>query len=278
MAAKPGTTGTITTYPTEFLDVLDEVLMGETFANRYAVQGAEFVRNRQVSVPDITFPEAEGTPHDYDRFKTDDKFTLSRTVYELAHDKQATFYVDACDSIDESAAKLTNIVTQWMRMVFNPFIDKEFFKVAGEQAGGKGTETLTVDNIKAEIRKARTQFRKAGLAGGDLYMTSDTLALLEDATNRQWSNETSITDTIGNYDGFQIFEVPDDTLGQDFMAISGGLNTIRYITKRAFSAIFPSGTHTNGDGDLGQYRWVFGTIVRKNKKPGIYVNKASEAA
>lgn len=276
MTAKPGTTGTISTFPAEYLDALDEVLMGETFANRYAVQGAEFVRNREVSVPDISFPEAEGTPHDYDRFKTDDKFTLTRTTYTLDNDKQATFYVDSCDSIDEAAASLTNVAAQWLRMVFNPFVDKDFFKVAATKAKTKGTETLTAANIKAEIRKARIQFLNAGLAGGDLYMTADALALLEDATDRQWSNDTSITDTIGNYDGFQIFTVPDDTLGQDFLAISGGTNTIRYITKRAFSHLAMAGTHELGDGDLGQFRWVFGTIVRKNRVPGIYTSKAAD--
>ena len=276
MAAQPGTTGTISEFPTEFLEALDEVLMGETFASRYAVQGAEFVNARQVSVPDISFPEASD-PNDYDRFKTDDKFTLSRTVYTLAHDKQSTFYVDACDSIDEAAASLTTVCSEWQRQIFAPCIDKDFFKVAVEQAGTKATETLTVENIKAEIRKARTALRKVGLAGGDLYMSSDALALLEDATDRQWSNDSTITDTIGNYDGFQIFEVPDERMDQDFLVISGGLQTIRYITKRAFSHIAMSGSHEQGDGDLGQFRWVFGTIVRKNRKPGIYASKAAAA-
>lgn len=275
MAAKPGTTGTISTFPVEYLDALDEVLMAETFANRYAVQGAEFVNARQVSVPDISFPEA-ADPNDYDRFKTDDKFTLARTVYELPNDKQATFYVDSCDSIDDAAAKLTNITSEYQRQVFAPFVDKDFFKVAVEQAGTKGTETLTVENIKAEIRKARTALRKAGLAGGDLYMSSDALALLEDATDRHWTNESAITDTVGNYDGFQVFEVPDDRMDQDFLVISGGLQTIRYITKRAFAHLAMAGTHEQGDGDLGQFRWVFGTIVRKNRKPGIYASKAAE--
>ena len=275
MAAKPGTTGTISNFPVEYLDALDEVLMGETFANRYQVQGAEFVRARQVSVPDISFPEASD-PNDYDRFETDDKFTLTRTLYELTNDKQASFYVDSCDSLDEAAASLTNITSQWQRMVLAPFIDKEFFKTAVAQAGTKGTETLTVENIKAEIRKARTALRKAGLAGGDLYMSSDALALLEDATERHWSNENVITDTVGNYDGFQIFEVPDDRMDQDFLVISGGLQTIRYIVKRAFAHIAMAGNHEKGDGDLGQFRWVFGTIVRKNRKPGIYASKAAE--
>ena len=275
MAVKPGTTGTIETFPTEYLEALDEVLTGETFANRYAVQGAEFVNNREVSVPDISFPEASD-PNDYDRFKTDDKFTLTRTTYTLEHDKQATFYVDSCDSIDEAAASITNITSEWLRLVFNPFVDKDFFKVAADKALAKGTETLTAANIKAEIRKARTQFRSHGLAGGDLYLTSDALAALEDATQREWSNETTINDTVGIYDGFTLFEVPDDTLGQDMIAISGGLQTIRYITKRAFSHLAMAGTHEQGDGDLAQFRWVFGTIVQKNKTAGIYASKAAD--
>lgn len=275
MAAKPGTTGTISEYPTIYLEALDSVLTGETYANRYAVQGAEFVNGRQVSVPDISFPEA-GDPNDYDRFTTEDKFTLTRTVYTLEHDKQFDCYVDACDSIDESAASVNSVTAEWMRTVFLPWVDKDFFKVAAAKAGTKGTETLTKDNIKAEIRKARSVFRQHGLAGGDLYMTADALAALEDATQREWSNESNITDSVGVYNGFQVFEVPDDTLGQDMILISGGLQTIRYITKRAASYLFPAGTHTHGDGDLGQHRWVFGTIVRKNKALGIYTSKAAD--
>lgn len=265
---------TIGEFPKDYIDALDEVLAGATYADRYAVQGAEFVNARQVSVPDISFGDSPD-PVAYDRFKTEGTATVNRTVYTLDHDVEKVFYTDAVNSIDDAASSITNIVSEYERTVFGPYVDKDFFRVAAAQAKATVTTKLTAANIKAEIRKARTQFKQAGLAGGDLYMSSAALALLEDATNRQWSNDTSITDSVGVYDNFTIFEVPDDTLQTDFTAISGGTQTIRYITKRAIGYLFLPGQHTHGDGSLGQFRWVFGTIVHKNKKPGIYVNKAA---
>lgn len=269
----PASPNTITTFPVEYLEAIDEVLAGATFAGRYNVQGAEFVRGRQVSVPDIDFGN-NPDPIAYNRFATEAPVTVGRTVYTLDHDVEKVFYVDAAEAEDEPAIAMTNVVSEYERTIFGPYVDKDFFAKAKAGALTKGTTTLSAGNIKGELRKARQQFAEHGLAGGELYMTSAALALLEDATDRQWSNETAITDTVGSYDGFQVFEVPAATLGCDFLAISGGAKTIRYITKRAFNASFAPGQHTKGDGWLNQFRWIFGTLVWKNKKPGIYANEA----
>lgn len=270
----PASPNTIPTFPVEYLEAIDEVLQGATYAGRYNVQGAEFVQGRQVSVPDISFG-ASPDPTAYNRFQTESPVTVGRTVYTLDHDVEKVFYVDAAEAGDEPAIAMTNVVSEYERTVFGPYVDKDFFAKAKAAAKAKGTTTLTAGNVKGEIRKARQQFAEAGLAGGDLYMTSAALALLEDATDRQWSNDTVITDTVGSYDGFRIFEVPTDTLGCDFLAISGGTKTIRYITKRAAAYSFAPGQHTEGDGWLNQFRWIFGTLVWKNKKPGIYANQAA---
>lgn len=270
----PASPNTITTFPVEYLEAIDEVLAGATYAGRYGVSGAEFVGGRQVSVPDISFGNSPD-PIAYNRFATEAAVTVGRTVYTLDHDVEKVFYVDAAEAEDEPAIAMTNVVSEYERTIFGPYIDKDFFAKAKAQAKATGTTALTAANVKGEIRKARAQFTEAGLAGGDLYMTSAALALLEDATDRQWASDTAITDTVGSYDGFQVFEVPAATLGCDFLAISGGTNTIRYITKRAATYSFAPGQHTNGDGWLNQFRWIFGTIVHKNKKPGIYANKAA---
>lgn len=268
---------TINTFPTEYLDAIDEVLSGATYASAYNVQGAEFANGRQVSVPDISFG-ASPEPVAYDRFKSGEaSVTVNRTVYTLDHDVQKTFYVDAVDAGDDPAASQVTAIAEYERTVFSPYIDKDFFSVAAKQAKATATETLAKDSVKAAIRAALNQFTEAGLAGGSLYVTSDVRGMLEDATNREWSNETSVTHAVGNWDGLNVFSVPTALLGTNinFLAISGGTNTIRYITKRAASYQFAPGQHTEGDGYLAQLRWVFGTIVRKNRKPGIYVSKAS---
>lgn len=270
----PASPNTIGTFPTAYLDAIDEVLAGATYAGRYNVAGAEFVQGRQVSVPDIDFGGSPD-PAAYDRFSSESGVTVARTVYTLDHDVEKVFYVDAAEAEDEPAVAMTNVVAEYERAVFGPYIDKDFFAKAEAGALAKGTAALSAANIKAEIRKARTQFANAGLGGGELYMGPDALAALEDATDRQWASEASITDTVGSYDGFQIFEVPAAILGCDFLAISGGLRTIRYITKRAAAYSFAPGQHTQGDGWLNQFRWIFGTIVRKNKKPGIYAHEAA---
>lgn len=262
---------TITEFPVEYQQALDEVLVGATYAGLYQVQGAEFVGGRKVSYPRIDFGK-NPDPVAYDRFKSDGEAKIERDIYQLDNDEEKVFYTDAVDAIDEAAASATTIVSEWERTVFAPHIDKKFFAAVNKNAGNKETTKLTVDNIKGEIRKARTAFTNAGLRGGNLYMSSEALGLLEDATDRQWSNETTITDTVGSYDGFQVFEAPEDLLQTDFTVISGGQRTIRHIIKRAAAYMFAPGQHTQGDGWLDQLRWVYGFVALKNKTKGIYTN------
>lgn len=264
---------TVTAFPTEYLEAIDEVLAGSTFAGRYGVGAAEFAGSRQVSVPDIDFGE-NPEPTAYNRFAAEGNVNLNRTTYTLDHDVEKVFYIDAKDAIDEAALKMTTVLSEWERTVFGPYIDRDFFSKTLAKAKTTLTEPITAANVKDVLRKARTQFTAAGLRGGDLYMSSAALACLEDATDRQWSNETSITDSVGEYDGFSIFEVPGDSLGADLLVVSGGTRTVRYVVKRAATYAFAPGQHTSGDGWLTQMRWVFGTIVRKNKVSGIFASKA----
>ena len=272
---------TATEFPTEYREALDEVLLGATYCGKYHVQGAEFVNNRQVSVPSISFGETP-EPEDYNRFKTEGDATVSRKVYTLQYDKQKKFYGDAVDAIDEAATLATTVISEYLRTVFAPYEDKLFFQSIVTNAPKEkakqytGTTLLTADNIKAELRKVRKQFTQAGLRAGDLYMTSDALALLEDATNRQWGNDGAINDIIGQYDGFNIYEVADATLGTDFTAVANGVESIRYITKRAVSYLFMPGQHTEGDGWMAQMRWVFGHIALDNKKVALYTHKGAQ--
>ena len=269
---------TVNQFPIEFREALDEVLLGSTYCGKYHVQGAEFATARQVSVPYIDFGD-NPEPTTYKRFATESGATISRKVYTLEHDLEHQFYGDALDAIDETAAAATTVISEWLRTVFAPYEDKLFFQsiVTNAPKESKATYTgqtiLTVDNIKSELRKVRKQFTQSGLRAGDLYMTSDALALLEDATNRQWGNDGNINDMVGQYDRFNIYEVADDTLGTDFTAIANGTESIRYITKRAVSYLFMPGQHQKGDGWLAQMRWVFGHIALKNKKVALYTHK-----
>ena len=261
-------------FPTEYLEAIDEVLMGATYAGRYNDGAAEFVGGRQISIPDIDFGNSP-EPKPYNRFASEDGVDIKRTVYTLDHDDEKQFYVDALTVQDEPVASMTGVISEYERTVLAPYIDKYFFRAATGKAKTRATETLTASNIKSEIRKARTQFNSKGLSGWELYMSSNALALLEDATDRQWSNEGTILDTIGNYDGFQIYEVPSDLLQCDFLAVAGGKNTIKYIVKRAASFLFAPGQHQRGDGYLAQMRWVFGNLVKMNKQWGLYANGAT---
>lgn len=261
----------IPSLPVEYVDALDEALVHASYAARYAVDGAEFVNGRQVSIPDYDFG-SQGV-NDYDRFATEDEVTINRTIYTLDHDKEGVFYVDAADAIDEAAADITKIVAEYQRVKFAPAVDSDFFAQALAQVDAPSTTALSAKTIIAEIRKARSQFTKAGLSGGDLYVTSDVLGYLEDATTREFSNETTINDTVGIYNGFNVFEVADDLLGCNMLAISGGTNTYRYITQRAAAYAFAPGAHTGGDGWLSQNRWIYGMVAFKNKKPGFFANK-----
>lgn len=279
----PTTPGTSIQFPTEYLEQIDQTLLGEMFASRYQTGGEEFVSHRTVMVPDLSFPD-EGIPNDYDGFATENTAKLTYTPYELAYDKQCTFRVDAVDDIDVAGLLTVNEAAEYDRTVFAPWVDTVFFRDTAAMAGGasKTTEAISAENVKDEFRKLRTHLRKHGLKGGNVYMSSDALAALEDATMREWANEGTITDSVGNYNGFELFEdaagrLPD---GIEMLAIAGGITTVRYVMKRAVTYTFAPGTHTTGDDWLTQIRRVFGNIVRKNKRPGIYVvgGKAGEIA
>lgn len=275
----PTTAGTQIQFPVEYLEEIDAALLGEMFASRYQTGGEEFVSNRTVMVPDLSFPN-EGIPNTYDGFSTENTAQLKYTPYELPYDKQIVFRVDAVDDIDAAGLLTANEVGEYDRTVFAPWADGIFFRDTSALAGGASKVSVTQSNIKAEFRKLRTHLRKHGLAAGDVYLSSDALAALEDATTREWGNEGTITDSVGNYNGFNLFEDAGERLpdGVDMLAIAGGITTVRYVMKRAVTYTFAPGTHTTGDDWLTQIRRVFGNIVRLNKKPGIYVvgGKAGE--
>lgn len=264
----------ISEFPTVFLTELDQVLIHGTYSGRYFVQGAEFVANRTVRVPEIKFDGTNGV-NDYQRFKSEGNVKLEYTAYTLGYDKEQTFYIDAVDDRDTAGLLTTNAVAEYLRLVFNPYVDRQFFRSACWNAGTKTSVALTTANIKGELRKVRAKFLQHGLAGGDLYITSEAKGILEDATNRQWASEANIGDVIGVYDGFNIIEAPKEVIGCDFLAIAGGQTTIRHIVKRAVSYLFEPGAHTQGDGWLAQLRWVFGDVIRKNRKVCLYCNSAT---
>ena len=264
----------VSEFPVAYLTELDQILTHETYAGRYEVSGAEFVGNKTVKVPEITFP---GNPvNNYDRFRSEVGVKMNWRAYELGYDKEATFYVDAVDDRDAASILSTRTVAEYERMVFGPYVDQQFFRFAAQKAKTKSTTVLTASNVKAEVRAARTQFFEAGLTGGELYVTSEVKGLLEDATDRQWGSEDQINDVIGTYDGFDVIEVPASLLGCNLLAISGGQETIRHIVKRAVSYLWQPGTHTHGDGWMAQLRWVFGDVVRENRRVGIYCNASSD--
>lgn len=264
-------------FPTEYLEAIDEVLVGASFAGRYNDGAAEFAGGRQVSIPDIDFGNSP-EPSDYNRFASESGVDIRRTVYTLDKDVEKQFYVDALTVIDEPVAAMTGIVSEYERTVLAPYIDTYFFAKCVGKAHTRATETLSAQNIKGEIRKARSQFVSKGLNGWDLFMSSTALGYLEDATDRQWANEGTILDMVGNYDGFNIFEVPSELLQCDFLAIANGKETAKMIMKRAVNYMFAPGQHTKGDGYLAQMRWVFGNLVRYNKDWGLYCNGAAESA
>lgn len=272
----PTTQGTSIQFPVEYLETIDETLMGEMFASRYQTGGEEFVSGRTVMVPDISFP-GQTIPNDYDGFSTENPATLKYTPYELAYDKQCIFRVDAVDDIDTAGLLTVNEAAEYDRTVFAPWADRTFFRDTASMAGGSSANAVTEANVVAMFRALRTHLRAHGLAGADVYMSSNAVGALEDATKREWANEGTITDSIGRYNEFELFEdaggrLPD---GVDLLAIAGGISTVRYVMKRAVTYTFAPGTHTTGDDWLTQIRRVFGNVARINKRAGIYVVGAS---
>lgn len=260
-----------TEFPVEYLTALDKVIELSSFTTKYQVKGAEFVSAKTVMVPEIVF---DGGTVDYDRFETEGTVELKYSPYELEKDRQKAFYIDAVEDINDGHVRTTNAVSEFQRRYLVPELDTYFFANVASKAKTKATETLTADNIKAEIRNAETQMVNNGFAAADLYMTTDALHALEDSINRQFAGEGVITDEVGKYNMFTIHRVPDKRLaGLDFAVIAPG--TVRTVIKRAANYLFQPGEHTNGDGWLCQMRWVYGNIVRKNQAVGLYVNKAA---
>lgn len=262
-----------TEFPVEYLTVLDEVIEQESFTTKYNVDGAEFANAKTVMVPEITF---DGGTEEYNRFKSEGKSELAYAPYELDYDREKTFYVDAIDDVNEAHLRVLNQVTQFERRYLVPEVDKNFFTHIGKKAKTTGTAALTTTNIKAELRKARTQMVNAGFGRADLYVTADTLGILEDAINREFAGEGVITDMVGAYNIFDIYMVPNERMnGLDFAVIANDPEVIRHVVKRAAHFFFAPGQHTNGDGYLDQLRWVYGDVTRKNKTAGLYAHKTA---
>lgn len=260
-----------TEFPVEYLTALDKVIELNSFTTKYQVKGAEFANAKTVKVPELVF---DGGTVDYDRFETEGSVEQKYTAYELDKDRQKAFYIDAVEDIDDGHVRTTNAVSEFERLFLVPELDKYFFANVGTKAKTKATETITAENVKAEIRKAETQMVNNGFAAADLYMTTAALHALEDSIDRQFAGEGVITDVVGKYNMFDIHRVPDERLaGLDFAVIAPG--TVRNIIKRACNYLFQPGQHTHGDGWLCQMRWVYGNIVRKNQAAGLYVNKAA---
>ena len=128
---------TAPTLPTEYLTELDSILTHESYSARYAVQGAEFVNAKQVSVPEITF---DGGTNKYDRFKTENSGALSYTTYTLDHDQEAVFYVDAVEDADAQSILSTQTAAEFERQKLIPEVDTGFgmvvvLEVVDEMAG-----------------------------------------------------------------------------------------------------------------------------------------------
>lgn len=264
-----------TEFPQAYLNTLDGILATESFTSAYQVQGAEFVNAKTVNVPELVLGELS----DYTgKFGNDHTTELKYTAYTLDKDREYSFTVDAVEDADEANLRVANGLAEAQRVLVIPEMDTYFFGKAAAAAKTKGKTALTKENIKDEVRNARTQFVAAGLGqSADLFISSTALALLEDATDRQWSNEDAVTRMIGKYDIFTIYEVPDAMLAQDFIAISGGQGTIKNVIKRAVTKVTAPEVNQISDGYLCQARWVYGTVALKNKAAGIYVNKGAGA-
>lgn len=262
-----------TEFPVEYLNTLDKILCTESYTSAYQVQGAEFIGAKTVNVPELTLSDSLS---DYTgKFANGSKAEIHYTPYSLEKDREYSFTVDAVEDMNENHLRVANGLAEVQRTLVIPELDTYFFAKAAAAAKTKATATLTAANIKAELRKVRTAFVSAGIANSaDLFMSSTALALLEDATDRGWANEGELHTMIGRYDIFNIYEVPDAMLAQDFIAIAGGQQTIKTVIKRAVTRVFAPEVNQVSDGYLCQGRWVYGNVALKNKTAGIYASKA----
>lgn len=263
-----------TEFPVEYLTALDELVEQESFTTRYQVNGAEFTSKKTVMIPELVI--ADGLV-EYDRFKTENTAEIKYTAYELEKDMQTAFYIDAVEDIDEQHLRLLNVAREFERTKLVPSIDQYFFGKVKANAKTDAKTNLTAANIKEELRKARMQMVQNGFTSADLYLSVDALSCLEDAIDRQFAGEGVITDVVGHYDMFNLFMAPDDRLAVDFAVIGGGTDTIKHIWKRQVAKTFSPEVNQSGDGTTLQFRWVYGTLCRKNKVGGIYVNKGAKA-
>lgn len=267
-----------TEFPAEYSQVLDEVVTQESFTTKYQVTGAEFTGARTVKVPERVL-DGTGTEK-YNHFRNPKEAKVVYTSYTLDQDREKAFTADALDVIDQPQLELMGTAADFERQFLIPEIDTNFFNTVAAKAMTNAKTDLTASNIKEELRNARTQMLNQGYKSADLYMTSDALACLEEAIDRQFAGEGTITDTIGRYNIFNVFEVPEGLLGVDFAVIGEGAankRAIRHIWKRVVSKYFSPEVNQSGDDHLLQMRWVYGCIALKNKVGAMYVSKGTNA-
>lgn len=282
-------------YITKDGGVYDQKLMQGLITSDLETEGIQLVAGGK-SFTLTTISTSGYKPHSRNKGFNEGSYENEKEVYTMTQDRDVEFYIDSMD-VDETNRDLEvgRISRTFIEEQAQPDVDAYRFSTLATKAienGNSATEQLTVENVYSRLKEAILPIRKYGAGNIIVYMSSETMDLLERSKefSRSITNQnvgqTALESRITSLDGVTLKEVWDfERFNTEFDFSDGYRPTgdaINFlvvavpaqvsVAKHNAIFLFSPGQHTEGDGYLYQNRLYHDTFVLKEQKEGVYVS------
>lgn len=226
--------------------------------------------------------------------------TAAWETMKLTEERGKEISIDRMDN-DETLGMTFGAVTgNFMKEQVIPELDAyRFAKYAGtEGISSAAAAALTKDTILGAIDAASADMdgNEVPAEGRILFVNSDLKAALNQALNRSWGSEDSVSRVINGYNGMRIIYVPktrfytkitlndgssawgytkDSSDGKAINFMMVHPSAVVQVQKFALPKIFTPDENQKMDSWLFQFRLYHDAFVYDNKKAGIYLHPAT---
>lgn len=284
-------------YAKRFLPIIDEVYKASSVtegldaAVRTDFTGVNEVKVLKVSTTGLgDYSREDGYP------KGDVTANWETMKLEIERGKELS--VDRMDNEETLGLVFGQVVGEFMREHVVPEIDAyRFANYAGTEGITTEAAALTSDTIIAAIDEAVRVFDEYEVNTGSriLCINSDLKPVLNQALNRMWSSDSTVSTALTNYNGVPIKYVPKARFytsitlnsgaeswgfatGEDSKAINFMLldrKAVLQAKKFALPKIFTPDENQDKDAWKFQFRLYHDCFAYENKVKGIYVHTAA---
>lgn len=224
--------------------------------------------------------------------------TAAWETLQLSEERGKEISIDRLDNEETLGLTFGTVTGDFMRLQVVPELDAyRFAKYASASGISKATPAaLDKSTILAAIDEASRQMDadEVPLEGRRLYVSSDLKPVLNQAVQRQWGSDSTVSNALAGYNGMPIAYVPKTrfytnvqlntgatTWGYakavnaadiNFMMIYPG--AILQVVKFALPKIFTPDENQEKDAWKFQFREYHDAFVYENKAKGLYLHAA----